>query len=181
MNTVLRALKRVVASNDVWYHGRTVKNQTFDISKAGAGHNQQGPGFYFSSDKDDAGTYAYPDGIVMEVEIDDSSLVPEEMSREDAEYLLEQAEEDDRERHLSDWGGDREALLDALINAEDPYQQAWAELYGDNHKGYLQAMVDLGYDGHKSKPNEHIDTVHFVVYNPAVIDIKNVEDYEKED
>ena len=186
-NKLIRVLRLVTADekSDVWYHGRTTKSETFDINRTGKGNDQEGPGFYFSSDYKDAASYAYPSGVVMTVDIDlGGRITPEEFEESDFETFLEMADPEDLEITLSNYAEHPEeakaTLKEAIINDDNPYLTVWYEMFRHNPAGYLKAMVDLGYDGHVSTPNEHIDTKHLIVYNPDVIDIQEVDDYVKE-
>ena len=179
---IIKSLKKIIAAN-VWYHGRTVKSQVFDEEKTGKGNDQEGPGFYFSSDYDDASRYAYPSGIVMTANIDTSRLTPKTASEEDIEFLLDEADPEDLETSLSNWSENtttaREMLIEAIMNNDDPYLTAWYEIYRYEPAHFLKAMVKLGYDGHIKIPNQSLDIKHLIVYNPDVIEIQKVEDYQK--
>jgi len=182
----LRVLKKAIAvgTKDIWYHGRTTKAQVFDEERTGKGNEQQGPGFYFSSDYKDAASYAYPDGIVMTAKIDIANLTPKEFEESDFEVFVARADPDDLATTLSNYAEDpeeaKEAIKKAIINDDDPYLTVWYELFRHDPVGYLKTMVELGYDGHEAIPNETIAIRHLIVYNPDVIDIQKVDDYKKE-
>jgi hypothetical protein len=83
------------SSDDVWYHGRTSTSDAFDLSYVGRkeAKDQEGPGFYFTSDKGEASGYAYPSGIILTVKLSPRKLASntEPANIKDVNYLIENA------------------------------------------------------------------------------------------
>jgi hypothetical protein len=169
--------------NNVWYHGREVKATNFDYQYVGKGHDQEGAGFYFTTDKDQALGYAGQNGIVMTVRLTPRKLV--DMNRpaktKDLKFMLLNAP--DHLDALSNFAENpREALIMALNgyaqyydDATDAFQTIENDFYKGHAAEYLINLVRLGYDGHIIK---HEGAAHFVCYNPKIIDIVQVEHAE---
>jgi len=104
----MRWLNKVEAAQAVWYHGRKVTDQRFDPATTGKGNDREGPGFYFSSDKKDAASYAGPGGIIMTAQIDlGKRLVKgQKMSVKEFNTLVKGADPEDLETALSAWDQD---------------------------------------------------------------------------
>ena len=107
-------------------------------------------------------------------------MVPEEFREEDFETFVEHADPDELETSISNWPGGEGDLLEAITRDDVPYQAVWIEMFRNNPHKFLEAMVELGYDGHLAIPNATLETKHLIVYNPDVIDVQSVEDYKSE-
>lgn len=96
----------------IWYHGSPAKIDKFSIEYAGQGHDEEGPGLYFSSDAEDALGYSKKineKGHFYDVELNFKKLLPMKGKAKKREVLqmIEWAKHSDLERfntNLSNWG-----------------------------------------------------------------------------
>jgi hypothetical protein len=174
------------------YHGRTVKDPKFDYKHIGGkeAKDQEGPGFYFTTSKDEAFGYAHPKGVVISAEHKFTKLIDHKTkpNKKHALKLIESAP--DLDDTLTNWGYDppymsrQEAfneLFDSVYDedsAKETYLSIWGECYlrSGNSSLFVKNMAKLGYDGllvESYKPKYHI-----VVYNIKKIKVINVENYE---
>jgi hypothetical protein len=60
-----------------WYHGRTVDSDVFSYDYIGGenSYDQEGPGFYFTSDFNNAKRYAENRGIILKCKINYKTLI----------------------------------------------------------------------------------------------------------
>ncbi len=177
------------------YHGRKIKDKDFRYDFVGgeAAIDQSGPGFYFTTDKDDAWGYAAPDGVIITVKNSFQNLIEkgDEPKEEDVRKLMKMAPH--LEDSLTDWAEDPdEAFEDAFESmynkddAIDTFLSVYADFYlrtGGSGK-YVENMKELGYDGivvpsHENDKGAAI--YHVVVYNKDGLVISNVEDVEPEE
>lgn len=170
-----RAFMGMVEAPEVWYHGRTTQSTAFDLERTGQGNDQEGPGFYFTSDLADARGYAWPDGIVITAELTPRRLVST-ASRAHITDLIKAAPE--LEMKLADWDENPDAAMRAAVAScvedEYPYQQVWVSFYRYNPAEYLREMVKLGFDGHEATWLTS-GVRHMIVYNPACIKVLSME------
>ena len=175
-----------------WYHGRTSQSTAFDPAHTGDrwANNQDGPGFYFTSDPRDARTYAYPSGVVLQARLDPRKLVPHagRVPAGQVDRLLRQAP--DLADVLTNWDEDPRVayrkLLAVATRQPTPWEAfltAWGEAYrraGDN-AAWMAGMVALGYDGVVSPSSWGVGedgqpVQHVVVFNPERIrDVEVIE------
>lgn len=168
----------------IWYHGRSVKSTKFDPKYTGRGTDQQGPGFYFSSDLKDAASYAYPNGIVIKAKLNLRKELPDKgrkANEKEIKFLMDKAL--DLDGYLTNWDENPSKAYNKAFNSfmddELPYQQVWADLYRYEPELYLKNLVKLGYDGHESPVDS--DARHMIVYNPKSIEVLEVIDYKDVD
>jgi len=167
---------QILAEDPIWYHGRTVTDETFDLNHTGKGNDQSGPGFYFTSDVNDARGYAFPKGIVLEVKLTPRKLVTGKPKRSEIEKLIKMAP--NYKDTLTNFAENPPIALRQAIDgtikynplAVDAFQQMWIDFYRHEPKQYLEGMIKLGYDGHEVKTNVP-EIRHMVIYNPAAIKI----------
>jgi hypothetical protein len=168
---------RIVAAPEVWYHGRTVDSDEFDLAHVGKEEaaDEQGVGFYFTTNEKDAAGYAHPNGIVLTVELSPRKLVSLTSPAKEAEvdYLINNTSED-----FSDWDEDPEAgrqmFKDSVMNessAKETFESIWYDLYRYEPRAYLENMIKLGYDGHYSPRTYESGIRHIIIYNPKVIKV----------
>lgn len=175
----------------ILYTGQKYSEPNFDIdNKIGKGHDQEGPGFYFTTDKDDAMGYAHPNGIVITVENNFQNLITPEtkLNKKHAIQLVKMAPRLDQ--ILTDWGYDppfvsKQSALNDLLNsvineedAKDTFLQIWYDCYyrSGNSSIYIQNMKKLGYDGLIIPKQDNV--THVVVYDPDDLVIVKVEKYK---
>lgn len=167
----------------VWYHGRTTKSQEFSLKHTGKGHDEDGPGFYFTSSAEDAARYAYPAGIVMTVDLKPRKLVSTSKppTLKEVEILMRKSPV--LEDALTNWDENParafEIAKKAMLqqgSAKEVFEQIWFDFYNNYTEDFLKNLVIMGYDGHLVK--KRTDPKHIVIYNPEVIKIVEVKNYE---
>lgn len=166
----------------LYYHGRDVKSTDFSYDYVGKGFDQEGAGFYFTKSKKQAELYMGEDGILITAKLDYKKLLSNKegskCSIKQVEYMLKNSPK--FEDMIYDFG---ETKFSALRNAINLYLDGGTsqvdtmttienDFYNGYSKEYLINLVKLGYDGHEAIKNEG----HFIVYNPKIIEIINVED-----
>jgi hypothetical protein len=202
----LEHLKEAIKSLPELYHGRTVKDTAFDYKFIGRQEaiDEQGPGFYFTNSKDDARSYAQPNGIIITVKYNFKKLIEEKNkpNKNDVIKMLKMSPMLDD--ILNDWGYDpgfssKQEAFNALFesvydpnNAKETFLSVWGDGYrrGNNDVQYVKNMVSLGYDGlvvekpdagkwGQALANKSKDVMHIIAYDPSKIEIINVEDYKE--
>ena len=176
-----RLERKVTSSIAIWYHGRKVKDSTFDLEHLGEGYDQEGPGLYFTSSRQDAAAYAYPAGIIMEVELDLEPQLPKMAKTADIHTLISHAP--DLESTLANWDENpKRALVTAqramMLEPKEAYQQVWINFYRYNEKLFLNELVKLGYHGRVVEKN--LGVKHAIVFDPKFVRIVRTEDYVAE-
>jgi hypothetical protein len=164
----------------------------FDLNKLGQNEaiDQEGPGFYFTTNKDEAKGYAFPNGIIVTAEYDKNNLlsVDSKPNKNHINKMIQMAP--DLDDTLANWGYDPgytskltalNDLKDAIYsddNAKDIFLTIWYELYRYNPKQYIENSIKLGYDGLLIKKDYG---QHVVLYNVNSINITDVEKYKSEE
>lgn len=174
LKTIVSKKYKIIAT-DVWYHGRTADTDKFDLMHVGkeGAKDQEGVGFYFTSDKKDAEGYAYPSGVILTVKLTPRKLASnvDPAPIKDVKYLMANAP--DKETTLTNWDEDEsrafKLALKAMIgdNAKETFENIWFDFYRYHPKEFLKNLVHLGYDGHYAAKNKN----HIIIYNPDVIDV----------
>ena len=179
----VQAKYKVQAQDDVWFHGRTVDSEVFDLKYVGRDEakDQEGIGFYFTKDKDDASGYAAPNGVVLTVELKPRKLVSLDKPAKgsDVDFLIDHAP--DLEGTLSNWDENpvrakREAKKAMMApTAKETFESIWFDFYKTEPKLFLEKMISLGYDGHRAARTEK----HIIMYNPKAIKVIKKEHYKE--
>lgn len=170
------------------YHGGKNRLDRFDLSwlGKGAGHNQEGPGFYFSTASQDALTYAVANkGWFHTVKLTPRKLTPASGRVPAAQVqALIQAAPGWQGTLLNTWDVDGDGeyspkLLDRAVRStiqftsspQEAFQQVWGDFYprADSWPTYLSTLIRFGYDGHTATRGG--GAVHFIMYNPAAIQV----------
>lgn len=170
------------------YHGSSQSFDAFSYDFIGKGNDEKGPGFYFTSKKEDAQMY----GKVGEYQITLDKLVStkKRASIEVIEKIIALSENCQTIDELVEkYENDEDLWWDSNLSnyAEDPYSAVqiaidlvrqqpteykafmdlWSGVYHYDNKKFLQAVSSLGYDGIIF--NVADDTTHYIVYNPNKI------------
>ncbi len=171
---------KVIASI-LWYHGRSVDSEKFDLDHVGKeeAKDQEGPGFYFTADKKEAARYAYPAGVILTVKLTPRKLVSntEPAPLQDVKHLIGKAP--DKEATLTNWDENSAKALKiatkAMIadTAKQTFENIWFDFYRYEPRKYLDTLIHLGYDGHYAERQSQ----HIIIYNPNVIKILNKDFY----
>ena len=168
------------AEDQLWYHGRTANSKDFSFEHVGHGHDADGPGFYFTSDYEDAAGYTQggKSGGVMTVRLTPRKLVSGKAKPAEVKELIERA--DNYEARLLDFNdeGDIDAAVKTIVNynitAVDSFQEVCYRFYRGYQAEYLQSLIAMGYDGHLgTKVHKYSSTKHMIIYNPKVIHVED--------
>jgi len=177
------------------YHGTMTLNIEWNISGAGQGFSQEGPGIYFTNDIEDAMSYAvlkpgkgtstiFTVDLNLNKVVKISGKIPQKeikqlllwsMGINSEKDILKIEIEEFYESSISNWG---EKPYPAFIkafndiinyskNPNDAFQQVWIDHYRYKPIDYLQNMVKLGYDGIIIPRTNGV--VHYIIFNPSVI------------
>jgi hypothetical protein len=159
-----------------FYHGSTNKfdNFSFTFLGKGKGYDENGPGFYFTSNKEDALHYGQHQ---YEVKLHLKKTVPlkGKIKRKEVEFLIKNAP--NLYDTLTDWGEEPQEAFRYAVNSisnndspHDVFQTIWHDFYLRQNATdqYLTNMIKLGYDGVIIPKNE---LVHVVVFNPQKIEM----------
>lgn len=180
-----------------WYHGRSARSRRFALEFVGgeSANDQEGPGFYFTTLRSEAGQYAYVrsgnPGVVLEADLAVTRWVPTTGRTPSAAIVdrLMRLSPCYREA-LEDWdehpGRAARVALQAMLNAKEPPHQTFLRVWADFYlrcgrsADYLRAMVQLGYQGvkihHPAGPHVEART-HAIIFDPAVVqNVRVVED-----
>lgn len=144
----------------IFYHGTKVKFDRFDPNFASqdSSIDQNGPGFYFTTNKDEATHFAGADGVVLECILTPRKLIKSRgvVSLGMVRILMKNAP--DLDDYLTNWMDNSEdqklafkKAMDAFVVYNDPketYERIWGDLYMRGHsREYMALMSKHGYDG----------------------------------
>ena len=172
-------------ADTVWFHGRTARSDRFDLERVGDRYatNQQGPGFYFTTDRTEARSYAHPSGIVLQAKLRVPRWVSTKAPPDRAEVERLMRASPVYEDALTDWDESpqraHQKALRGILTAENQHEaflNVWGEFYrrADENAAYLRALVKLGYGG-VYIPNPH-GAPHAVVFSPDFLEEVTVVD-----
>jgi len=168
---------------DVMYHGRTIRSDKFDYSYVGmkGATDQEGPGFYFSTDKEEAKIYS-SGGTIITAQPKFRKTISNKKRKANIKDIIKMITmAPDLEDTLSNWGfGDGRTSKQDAINGfvESIYQyndnelemflSVWYDMYRDFPQDYVKNMTKIGFDA-------AIKDKHIIVYNPKSFDILDME------
>lgn len=162
-----------------YYHGTPANFDQFSYSFIGKGYDQEGPGFYFTSDENIAKHYTRGTGRIIKAQLNLQKTVPLTGSPKKREIVSLIKMAPNLEYTLTNWDEDpRVALLKAVqsilkngdkwgMKPHEVFQSVWYEFYKGHEDQYLKNMVSLGYDGVIIPQGNNITTV--VVFDPNKI------------
>jgi len=162
------------------YHGTDDKIENFTDEFVGTEEatDQEGPGIYFTTDRDDAGGYGK---ILYTVILRPNKLVDETSSNNiNPEELVEIIKTlPEWEMQAQNWDEDPEIglhmAIDGFIRYNDTEKdvfQVWIDFFRYNPTLFVRGMVTLGYDGQiieKENGRRHV-----IVYNTDIIEVTNI-------
>lgn len=170
------------AKKAIWYHGREVNSDLFDLIHVGTrGSNQEGVGFYFTNCKNDAIRYTENNGVVLTVKLHPRKLVSINRPANLNHVLLLINAAPDLEFSLSDWGENlnsaKRKALERMVgeNAKDTFENVWWHFYKNDSALFLKNMVSLGYDGHFAEADNQ--ATHIIIYNTKIIEVLEKESF----
>jgi hypothetical protein len=168
-----------------WYHGRTVDSDVFSYDYIGGenAYDQEGPGFYFTSDFNNAKRYAENRGIILKCKINYKTLIiksPTSNTKVNkkivTDLILKSPNKDDVLTNFDE--NPKQALIQAINSyigyefAHDAYQTIANDFYKHTPKEYLQTISKY-YDAQLTKleGSTYGDLFHLIVYKPNIIQI----------
>jgi len=160
------------AKSIVAWHGSDQEIETFDLRKLGTGrgHDEEGPGFYFTSEKSDAAMYGKPHKYVLNLK----NPVPLKgrVNERQVRQLIKMAP--NLKDKLDNWGENEkyafELAVSSIMDRETPhsaFMQVWYEFYRHDQAEYVTNMKKLGYDGVIVPKTEEV--THYVMFSPLDI------------
>jgi len=166
-----------MAKKIIAYHGSDSNFEKFNVSFVGKGNNQNGPGFYFTLDREEAKHYGkYVKKYILTLR----KVIPIKGRLDFVEIFDLIKKSPDYEMNIYDWGEtEREAFKEIKEGySNEPSQfhaltSVWFDFYRHNPTEYVNNLVDLGYDaavvtGEKGYGDIGAST-HIIVYNPEAI------------
>lgn len=167
------------------YHGSNATIDAFvtDFIAGPKAVDQEGPGIYFTTSKEDAIRYG---NIIYTVRLTPRKLLSSENKRgvTRASMIRLIKMDPDWKMDAYDWDenpyiGLQKSLEDIFDhdNAKDIITQVYANHYRQRAKDYVRNAVALGYDGIIVSTSWGSQVI--VVYNPAIIEILNVENIQE--
>jgi hypothetical protein len=171
----------ILNDRHIWYHGRTVDNETFALDYVGGekANDQEGPGFYFTNSLGNARSYAYPNGIVLKCKIDYKKLIIKgdvSETKTSKRILVDLINSSpDKDSTLENFDENPQIAMVKAVNsylrytdAFDSYQMVARDFYRYNGKDYLKVLSKY-YDAQLTK---HVNNVyHLIVYKPEIITV----------
>jgi len=171
---------------DIWYHGSKVDFGKFDINYAITKESiaQEGPGFYLTTDKNDAERYGIinkeQSGFLKEIKLVRKSGIRKESAKfrdEFAGSLMRRMP--DKEDKLTNWDENptrafnmlRQSILDSSENLKEMILNVWADCYMGDEQLLMKYLVRGGIDGLLIEKKN--DVKWLVVYNPDILKIVN--------
>ncbi len=171
------AKKKAATIPTTMYTGRTVDSTMFDLAYTGRGNDQDGPGFYFSDDPEDAYGYAFPHGVLLAVHLEPRKLLSHTAKPNLSEVTRLLRGSPCLNDVLEDWDENRtrafSKLLASMMDQESQFAAFLSVWYDAYHRcgqdaAYLKNVVEIGYDGAIS-PGEWAGRLHVIMFNPAAI------------
>lgn len=163
--------------NMFWYHGTKHDFITFDPDKADEGYSLKGPGFYLTSNKNEAEGYG---NILMTFKVKPKKILTRRsrLSRDNIIDLIKSAP--NLEETLANWDENpsiafHEAIKSVFSYISNPlemFETIWYDFYKNNHMELLKNMTNLGYSGSLHEMN---NSYFFVCFDPNCLELINKE------
>lgn len=176
----------------VAYHGSETKINNFvdDFVGGRDAVDQEGPGIYFTSSKQNAMYYGK---YIYTVRLSPKNIISvtdgENVSRKQLDWLIRKAP--DWEETAQNWNEHPKIglkiAIDSILkyrnNPHQQFQQVWFDFYRNNPVDYVRNIVKLGYDaividGLASMVTQEKDIKHTIVLNPSIIKFIKLENDE---
>lgn len=163
-----------------YYHGSSTPISTFSDEFVGQGHDQYGPGIYFTSAPSTAIGYANErengdNGRVYQCELN----LRKELSKNERinkNILLKLMKNTPADDEWTNWDENQNrAYQNALsgymqeTNMYDALMGVWYDWYRHYSTEFVRALVELGYDGYTYKFDN--GEIFVIVYNPQSIKV----------
>lgn len=162
----------------VAYHGSKTKIANFSDEFVGSKEavDQEGPGIYFTSSKEEAnryGEFVYSVILSPRVLLDKTPTNPTKL-RPLVNKMVMMAPEWEMHAQNYDENPKRgasqfiESALEYNDTEKDVAQQIWYDFYKNEPVDYVRNMVKMGIDG-LLVPKEYDNVTHYIIYNPSII------------
>lgn len=182
-------LMKEVTENEsfIVYHGSPHKIEKFTDEFVGAEEatDQEGPGIYFTTSHQEALGYANG-GYVYEVRVSPKILFDESEEKDiNRDLLVQLVKMSPRlEISTSNWSPDIETGIEMMVDSAYEYNdnekevllQIWIEAYRYDSVDFVRNCVKLGIDGIIVNRE---GSKHIIIYNPNVIELREIEDVKK--
>jgi len=164
----------------VAHHGRPSRSPYFHRRFAGGQEatDDEGPGFYFTTDRAQARGHAGNDGCVITAQLNVPEWVPRKGKLPElaATALWASASQQARQNFLDNWGGDFTGAWDNIRKHDDGeihecLQRFWYDLYTPSRSAEFLRAISLFYQGVEIK---HPECTHYVIFDPDVIEVLQV-------
>ena len=167
-----------------WYHGRAIDNDKFSLDYVGSqlAYDQEGPGFYFTDNFENAKRYSYPNGIVLTCNVYYNKILIKDKTKVNKNIVIDLIKNSPvRDDMLTNFDENPKIAFVKAVNsyvtyklATESYQTIAHDFYKYNSKEYL-IEISKYYDGQKVLNLRSIgldtDITHLIVYRPDIIKV----------
>jgi hypothetical protein len=137
------------------FHGTHHPESPFNYQYLGRGNQQNGPGWYFTSEETDAWSYAFPEGFILECALYFRKMITSTAKPRRLELMeMIHGAPSWKEGLWADFGEDPVTAMRNCLRyymAEENQHEAFLALWGAHYmydpQEYCRNMVKLGYDG----------------------------------
>jgi len=164
----------------VVYHGSPNKIDNFSDEFVGGekATDQEGPGIYFTTSKDDArmyGEFIHEAIFTPRVLWDQTPTNPKKLRPFITKMVLAAP---DWKTHAQNYDENPRVGVNTIVEStlayndteKDVAQQIWYDFYKNNPIDYVRNMVKMGVDGLTVKRENGV--IHFIIYNPSTLKFK---------
>lgn len=174
---LLEGMTEREVENTTWYHGSKTAFDSFDAMRSAEGNTQEGPGFYLTTDPDDAAKYG---DVIMTFAVNVRELLPTKGRPSKAKIRSMILASPELDEALTDWDEDRntalklavETIANSSSSPKDAFERVWASFYRNSPAAWLSYMWGkLGYTGFVlDRPN---GIKHFICFNEYALTRKS--------
>jgi len=182
----------ILNDKHLWYHGRSIDSEVFSYDYVGGenAYDQEGPGFYFTNNFDDAKKYTNSNGIILKCKINYKKILiksPSSNTKVNKKIIVDLINSSpDKDYTLENFDENPKVAMIKAVNAylkyddaHDAYQILARDFYKYNPKEYLQILSKY-YDAQLTDKNimDGKKVYHLIVYNPVLITVVDKIKYE---
>ena len=163
----------------LFYHGAKRPFNRFSYShvNSGAGHAQEGAGFYLTTSKQDAAAYG---NFILTVKLPANPHLLKQTGKPSRAELLKMIQKaPDVKNELANWGETPRQGIEVFLkgiaheNPHEAYQSVWYSFYRYSSAEFVKNMAEAGYDGVMIKKRDGV--YHFMGFNPFKLKIVDVQ------
>lgn len=171
---------------DIWYHGTKTDFPKFDMKYIITEESiaQEGPGFYLTSDKNDAEKYALPNGFIKTVHLEKgskASLRNEKTPFREVFMASLVNNMPNKEDVLSNWDENpdkalrdlKKSIMDTSDTLHEMILNVWSDCYMGNEIELVNRLKRGGIYGFVL--NKQNGVKHLIAYNPDILKIVETE------